>query len=408
MWATSGECLEVIANAWASKHNGSAMFKLTQSLRRCRTNLKNWSKSTFGNTRIKIQELSGKLSDIQALPHSSETFEIQNAISRELELTNQREEMYLHQRSLVNWLNYGDKNVAFFHATVTKQRQRNQMCRIKDELGVWLSDDSSINRNLHSYFVNLFQASGGRDYAEALVGVEAKVSDDVNRMLIREVIDSSPPRKYAIDLINKMAWTTWFIWKGRNDFVFNHLSPDRLSTVLAVAHARSEFASSVFYPKLILEVVPRLANSAWRKQSVGSLKINCDAAFSNNGTDTTAGVVIRNHLGHMVDGAFKKFKSSSVLQSELVAIRMACVMERDMGLYNVEIESDCKMGINLSVSELVPPWEVLSLSLDIQKLVRDLKLQFSWVPRSANKVVHLIASLASKGGLTPAWIRYPP
>lgn len=187
MWATSEECPEVIAKAWDFENNGSAMFKLTQSLRRCRTNLKTWSKSTFGNNRIKIQELSGKLRDIQALPHSSETFEIQKTISRELELTHQREEMYLHQRSRVNWLNYGDKNTAFFHATVTQRRQRNQMCRIKDESGVWLLDDSSINGHLQSYYTNLFQASGGRDYSEALMGVEAKISEDVNRMLIREV-----------------------------------------------------------------------------------------------------------------------------------------------------------------------------------------------------------------------------
>lgn len=103
----------MIAKAWDFENNGSAMFKLTQSLRRCRTNLKTWSKSTFGNNRIKIQELSGKLRDIQALPHSSETFEIQKTISRELELTHQREEMYLHQRSRVNWLNYGDKILRF-------------------------------------------------------------------------------------------------------------------------------------------------------------------------------------------------------------------------------------------------------------------------------------------------------
>lgn len=41
-----------------------------------------------------------------------------------------------------------------------------------------------------------------------------------------------------------------------------------------------------------------------------------------------------------MDGSYRRFKTSSVLQGELLASRMACVMARDMGLSNVAIESD--------------------------------------------------------------------
>lgn len=45
-------------------------------------------------------------------------------------------------------------------------------------------------------------------------------------------------------------------------------------------------------------------------------------------------------LEKMVDGLFKEFKSLSVLHGELYAVRLGCVMARDLDLHNVEIESD--------------------------------------------------------------------
>ncbi|KAI8551508.1 hypothetical protein RHMOL_Rhmol06G0192300 [Rhododendron molle] len=89
-----------------------------------------------------------------------------------------------------------------------------------------------------------------------------------------QVIYSSPPLKVAREVISKVAFVAWNIWKSRNDFVFILL---------------------------------------WISS-------------------------------------------------------MGCVLARDLDLLNVEIDSDCKQAISLSVSELVPLWEVLALVLDIRKL----------------------------------------
>lgn len=53
---------------------------------------------------------------------------------------------------------------------------------------------------------------------------------------------------------------------------------------------------------------------------------------------------------------------------------MACIMmARDLGLSNVEIESDSKQAISLSVFELVPPCEGLALVPEIRKLACDVR-----------------------------------
>lgn len=73
----------------------------------------------------------------------------------------------------------------------------------------------------------------------------------------------------------------------------------------------------------------------------------------------------------------------------------------------MSIESDCASLISLSVSELVPPWEVSALITDIRKIGADLELSFSWTPREGNAAAHWIAS-SRASFLGCNWVSIPP
>ncbi|KAE9465841.1 hypothetical protein C3L33_02247, partial [Rhododendron williamsianum] len=115
--------------------------------------------------------------------------------------------------------------------------------------------------------------------------------------------------------------------------------------------------------------VPPSANPAWRKPIPGSLKINCDVAIPLGSEKGTAAMVVRNEVGELVDGSTATFPVSSVLQGELEAIRRACYMVEGLKVSPVMIESDSRRAIELSVSELVPPWEVFEVVMDIRKMI---------------------------------------
>lgn len=100
-----------------------------------------------------------------------------------------REEMYLHQRSKLNWISYGDKNSAFFHATVTQRRQRNQLSKIKDSESFWISEESDINSHLFEYFSTLFKSSGPRNFDVILEKADGCVTPNMNLSLTRQVTD---------------------------------------------------------------------------------------------------------------------------------------------------------------------------------------------------------------------------
>lgn len=155
---------------------------------------------------------------------------------------------------------------------------------------------------------------------------------------------------------------------------------------------------------------PTLANTAWRKPLPGSVKINCDVAVPRQGSMATAAMVVRDEFVKLIDGSFFKFKMNSVLQGELEAIRKACYWASAKNANSVVRESDSRLAISLSVSALVPPWEVFPLVMDIRKLRQQWNIKLEWVRRSANSVAHQVAAmaLAVKGRLAPNWVANPP
>ncbi|KAL7189912.1 hypothetical protein ACSBR1_039536 [Camellia fascicularis] len=70
---------------------------------------------------------------------------------------------------------------------------------------------------------------------------------------------------------------------------------------------------------------------------------------------------------------------------------MACLMIQAHNLSNVEIESDNQLVIQLSVSEMVPPWEISAMILDIRAIALQFHLLFTWTRCSNNKVAHWVA-----------------
>lgn len=83
---------------------------------------------------------------------------------------------------------------------------------------------------------------------------------------------------------------------------------------------------------------------------------------------------------------------------------MACVMINGLGLKEVEVESDNKQAISLSVSELVPPWKIRAVVQDIRHFANEGNSIFQWIRRSANKLAHEIAALALRQKLPCNWV----
>lgn len=148
--------------------------------------------------------------------------------------------------------------------------------------------------------------------------------------------------------------------------------------------------------------------SHWGAPDHGCFKLNCDIAIKKDGHEAAFAVVQRDWNGQIVNGNVSSVKVSSPLHGELLALRFACGMVKALGLLGAVIESDNQVAIKLSVSELVPPWEVASVVMDIRDLVRDVGVCLQWVKREGNALAHVVAKKALRGLLPVNWVANPP
>ncbi|XP_028076555.1 uncharacterized protein LOC114278664 [Camellia sinensis] len=147
--------------------------------------------------------------------------------------------------------------------------------------------------------------------------------------------------------------------------------------------------------------------STWVPPLQDQLKFNCDASFSKDGSSSSIAVVLRDWEGKLIAGSTSTMLSSSVSQSEARAVRLACLLASSLALANLHVESDNKSVIKLSATELDPPSESLAIFHDICASRSRLGLLFRWIPRTANKVAHWLASCALKGTLPLDWVGNP-
>ncbi|KAF7114851.1 hypothetical protein RHSIM_RhsimUnG0075100 [Rhododendron simsii] len=99
----------------------------------------------------------------------------------------QKDFMFWHQRSRVNWLRMGDRNTRFFHLTTIRRRQRNQIAKLKDENGEWQTDHVLIANTIQSHFSKLYAHPPSRELEDIISLVDPVVSDEVNAALTKPV-----------------------------------------------------------------------------------------------------------------------------------------------------------------------------------------------------------------------------
>ncbi|XP_058208130.1 uncharacterized protein LOC131321141 [Rhododendron vialii] len=211
------------------------------------------------------------------------------------------------------------------------------------------------------------------------------------------------------DIFAKAVFLCWFIWKARNDLVFQSLKQSPISTIARAMGAWDEFISATETTcsthQSLHSSLP-LPSSHWIPLGVGSLKINCDASWSRDLKRGWGGIILRDNRGHLVDGRRFRISSTSAFLAEASVLHEACLFAKALNLSSVCIENDNAQLISLSVSELVPPWEALAIICDICLLASELRLSFNWTPRIGNEAAHWIASSqASSLGLN--WVVFP-
>jgi hypothetical protein len=115
-------------------------------------------------------------------------------ISKEIEDLLELEELYWAQRSRINWLQYSDKNTAYFHNSVNARKQKNKIKKLQNPDGASVEGPTYPNLIISNYFSGLFSTEIHDMDPELLDKINPRVTVEMNDKL-RKPFDAAEVKK---------------------------------------------------------------------------------------------------------------------------------------------------------------------------------------------------------------------
>ena len=146
---------------------------------------------------------------------------------------------------------------------------------------------------------------------------------------------------------------------------------------------------------MTLNTNPVEKNTGWTPSPPGVFKINVDGATSEDGRNSSVGVVIRDSCGAVIVACGKLLQGQfSVIEVEALAVESGILLAQDMKLTQIIVESDAISIVN-NINEKFIEGSLGHLFQGILALLRSFT---SWkvnnVKRDYNRAAHEIAHLA--------------
>ena len=165
--------------------NADEQLRVKQKIDRCRTSLIKWSKQQLAENKALLESIKQQIEQIMVDPRPDETR--LKELNEELHSAYKAKEEFWKQRSRQLWLNLGDKNTGFFHATTKKRKALNKFSVLEGEDGVPVYKEEAITSTIESYFQTMFTPMDRNGFEiEAIISelIPTLVSEEQNKRLI--------------------------------------------------------------------------------------------------------------------------------------------------------------------------------------------------------------------------------
>lgn len=121
-----------------------------------------WNRNHFGNIFHKKKRIIARLYDAQkVMTNNLRPFlvNLESQLRKDLEEVLDQERDLWMLKSKMNWMIQGDYNTSFYHVSTLTRRKRNSIASVKDEEGLWITEEREVRDYLRRGFMNLYTTS---------------------------------------------------------------------------------------------------------------------------------------------------------------------------------------------------------------------------------------------------------
>lgn len=242
---------------------------------------------------------------------------------------------------------------------------------------------------------------------------DCKLARDVWSLLPFGKLVFGPSPSDPLSWIKYIAWVlcakdwcwfvfgVWELWNQRTAFFRDEKVRSAGEIVEVVSAYVDEFCSAqaLCMVQRPPAAAPRRRNPVWKLPPAGWLKINCDASLDLQAANAGVGIVIRDHLGKVVEcAALKKTAIKSVATLEAIAVFDGVRMAVNRGAQFIQVESDAEVVVNC----LNGNKPVFAVFLELTKRVTC--VSFCYLNRRGNQAAHGLAKLSLSENDSKHWL----
>lgn len=129
-WLIEPFCAQIVKDNWEVGGTQS----IIQKVRHCSESLEVWGREITGCFSKRIKECKSMLKQLRGA-RDGQSIEKYKEMKQKLFMILDQKEIFWRQRSKQLWLQSGDKNTKYFHASCSNRRRTNHIQKLKDDAG---------------------------------------------------------------------------------------------------------------------------------------------------------------------------------------------------------------------------------------------------------------------------------
>ncbi|XP_074271362.1 uncharacterized protein LOC141595294 [Silene latifolia] len=163
MWSLAPNYNDIVLSGWQQKVQGTLMFRVVQKLKGLKAGLKQLNREHFADIENLSHVVELSLNHFQQMliddPLNEDLCHSERDCARNIEELVKARDQYLRQNAKGDWMQHGDDNTAYFHASIKNRRAKNRIYQVKYLHNQLCSTPETIQKAFEDYYKMMLGSS---------------------------------------------------------------------------------------------------------------------------------------------------------------------------------------------------------------------------------------------------------